>query len=293
LILKASPKIYADRAALVQALEPLRRAGKRIAFTNGCFDLVHAGHVQTLRHARALGDCLVVGLNDDASVTRLKGPGRPIFPLEQRAIVVAAFEFVDFVVPFSEDTPAALIEAIRPDALAKGGDYRLDQIVGHDAVKGWGGRVEAAPLAPGISTRRIIEMILERFGHQVAQLPDAAQSPNVAQNNLQPGRHDAGHYKTKGEFSMAEIKTTEPKVEFEVGDQVRHPQFGIGTVLYKYGEGENLKLDIVFAEEGQKKILVKYAKMKKVTDPTADAAQGAAGADGAAAQPPAAGPDQK
>ena len=131
--------------------------GKKVVFTNGCFDVIHPGHVELLRRAREMGDILVVGVNDDASVKRLKGEGRPINPLSDRVRVLAGLESVDFIVPFSEDTPLELIETIRPAVLVKGGDYTPDEIVGAREVRSRGGRVRIVPLVPDCSTTRIIE----------------------------------------------------------------------------------------------------------------------------------------
>jgi len=131
-----------------------------VVFTNGVFDLLHPGHTALLETARALGDALVVGLNSDASVRRLaKGDDRPLVPEAARAAVLAALEAVDCVVPFDEDTPLALITALRPDVLVKGADYRLDQIVGADVVRAAGGRVERIPLVPTYSTTTLVERI--------------------------------------------------------------------------------------------------------------------------------------
>ena len=148
--------------SLPQGLEQIRRwrvQGQRIGFTNGCFDILHPGHAGLLAFARAACDRLVVGLNDDASVRRLKGPGRPVQALASRASVLAAMAAVDLVLPFSEDTPLALIEAIRPDLLIKGADYREDQIVGADLVRSYGGQVRLAPLQPGHSTSATVRRI--------------------------------------------------------------------------------------------------------------------------------------
>jgi D-glycero-beta-D-manno-heptose 1-phosphate adenylyltransferase len=138
------------------------RSGKTVVFTNGCFDLLHAGHVDLLSRARALGDLLVVGLNSDASVSRLKGPTRPVTPLPQRAFVLAGLTCVDFIVPFAEDTPLALISTLLPDVLVKGGDWPVAAIVGGDVVTAHGGRVESLPLLPGLSTSGIIARILSQ-----------------------------------------------------------------------------------------------------------------------------------
>lgn len=138
-----------------------RRQGLSVGFTNGCFDLLHPGHVSLLAQARAACDRLIVGLNDDASVARLKGPGRPVQGEAARAAVLASLESVDLVVVFPEDTPLRLIEALRPDALVKGADYRPDQIVGANLVAGWGGRVILARLEPGYSTSQTIARMAE------------------------------------------------------------------------------------------------------------------------------------
>ena len=136
------------------------RARKQaVVFTNGVFDLLHRGHVDALLAARAKGDHLVVGVNDDASVTRLKGDARPLTPLEDRMAVLAALECVDLVTPFAEDTPEALIRLLRPDVLVKGEDYAADDIAGGDFVRSYGGRVETVALTPGRSTRALVEKI--------------------------------------------------------------------------------------------------------------------------------------
>jgi rfaE bifunctional protein nucleotidyltransferase chain/domain len=132
---------------------------RRLVFTNGVFDLLHPGHVDVLLGARREGDALVVGLNSDASVRRLKGPGRPIRNEQERAIVLAALAMVDAVVVFDQDTPLELIEALAPDVLVKGGDYTEATIVGADSVKRRGGRVVVVPLTPGQSTTGIVERL--------------------------------------------------------------------------------------------------------------------------------------
>jgi len=152
-------KLARDADALRAALAPRRRDGTRVVFTNGCFDLVHAGHVRYLEAARGLGDVLVVGLNDDASVRRLKGAGRPILALAERAEVLAGLTAVDHLVAFAEDTPLALIEILQPDVLVKGADWAADDIVGRNLVLARGGRVERVDLVPGVSTSEIIRRI--------------------------------------------------------------------------------------------------------------------------------------
>ena len=139
-----------------------RAQGQVVGFTNGCFDVLHAGHVTYLQKARAEADRLVVGLNSDRSVRRLKGEGRPIIPQDQRALVLAALASVDAVILFDEDTPINLINAVRPDVLVKGSDYREDQIVGAREVRSWGGNVVLVPLVEGPSTTRIVSKIAEQ-----------------------------------------------------------------------------------------------------------------------------------
>ena len=146
-----------DLAALRRELEGRRRLGQRVAFTNGCFDLLHAGHVQYLQEARSQGDLLVVGLNSDASVRGLKGPRRPINPATARALVLAGLQAVDYVTVFEEPTPLGLIQALRPDVLVKGADYRKADVVGAAFVESYGGRVYLAPLREGFSTSRLLE----------------------------------------------------------------------------------------------------------------------------------------
>lgn len=147
-------------AALERLLQSHRRRGKKIVFTNGCFDLLHLGHVRLLEKAKSLGDLLVVGLNTDRSVRRLKGKPRPILPQRDRAGILAALEAVDYVTFFSEETPARLIARLQPDILVKGGDYSPVKIVGANTVKKNGGRVVVVPLVEGRGTSRIVEKIL-------------------------------------------------------------------------------------------------------------------------------------
>ncbi|MEO5365266.1 MAG: D-glycero-beta-D-manno-heptose-7-phosphate kinase [Magnetococcus sp. WYHC-3] len=152
---KAESKILTRDAALQQA-DAWRRTGARIVFTNGCFDLLHVGHVDYLQQAATKGDHLIIGLNTDASVRLLKGPERPINPEFDRARILAALSFVDAVILFDEETPLELIRALRPDVLVKGADYREDQVVGSSDVRGWGGDVVLIPLTAGRSTSRIV-----------------------------------------------------------------------------------------------------------------------------------------
>jgi len=145
----------------VQRAAAWREAGKTIAYTNGCFDLIHAGHVRTLESARRLADILIVGLNSDDSARQLKGPGRPILPAQQRAEVLAAFACVDLVVVFPELSSLATIQALRPDVWVKGGDYRLDTVHQEERayVESYGGRVALGEPVPGASTSEIIARI--------------------------------------------------------------------------------------------------------------------------------------
>ncbi len=148
------------RAQLLSKLSAERAQGKRVVFTNGCFDLMHIGHTRYLQAAKALGDLLVVAVNSDASVRRLdKAPDRPIVPQAQRAEVVAALGCVDFVVIFDESDPLQLITALQPDILVKGGDWAIDQIVGREIVEARGGVVKTIPLVPGLSTTRLLQHI--------------------------------------------------------------------------------------------------------------------------------------
>jgi D-beta-D-heptose 7-phosphate kinase/D-beta-D-heptose 1-phosphate adenosyltransferase len=148
-------KVVSRQGAAAKVAE-WRRLGLTVGFTNGCFDLLHPGHVSLLRQARRACDRLVVGLNDDGSVARLKGAGRPVQDETARALVLASLADVDLVVPFAEDTPLALIDLLRPQVLVKGADYSRDQVVGADEVESWGGRVVLAELAEGHSTTRTI-----------------------------------------------------------------------------------------------------------------------------------------
>jgi len=147
---------------LLSCLEDARAAGEKIVFTNGCFDILHAGHVAYLEQARALGDRLVLAVNDDASTCRLKGAGRPINAVERRMAVLAGLEAVDWVLSFSEDNPRRLLEQIRPDILVKGGDYNLDGVVGADIVKAYGGEVKVLGLVENSSTTAIVQKIRSR-----------------------------------------------------------------------------------------------------------------------------------
>jgi D-beta-D-heptose 7-phosphate kinase/D-beta-D-heptose 1-phosphate adenosyltransferase len=149
--------VAADELAGI--LQAARQRGDRIVMTNGCFDILHAGHVSYLEEAKALGDQLVVAVNTDQSVARLKGPSRPITPLDDRMAVLSGLAAVDWVVPFDEPTPAALVEQLKPDVLVKGGDWPVDQIAGADWVLANGGEVRALAFKPGRSTTALIAAI--------------------------------------------------------------------------------------------------------------------------------------
>jgi D-beta-D-heptose 7-phosphate kinase/D-beta-D-heptose 1-phosphate adenosyltransferase len=147
----------------MEVREAARRAGRSLVFTNGCFDILHRGHVELLRQARALGDILVVAVNSDESVSRIKGARRPIVRQEDRVAVLAALDSVDYVTVFEEDTPANIIAKLRPDVLVKGSDYGLDEIVGKAEVEAVGGRVVRIPLHGEFSTERLLKEIARRY----------------------------------------------------------------------------------------------------------------------------------
>jgi rfaE bifunctional protein nucleotidyltransferase chain/domain len=138
----------------------LRQAGRRVVFTNGCFDLLHPGHVRYLQQARALGDALIVALNSDRGVRELKGPARPILREQERAEVIAALACVDYVLIFDEPTPQRVIATLLPDVLVKGGDWSVENIVGREEVEAAGGQVLSLPLVDGVSTSEVIQRIL-------------------------------------------------------------------------------------------------------------------------------------
>ncbi len=157
--IKSLTEIIAERARL-------RESGKKLVFTNGCFDILHVGHVRYLNQARALGDALMVAVNSDRSVREIKGKGRPIVNESERAEVLAALAGVDLVVLFDDPTPKSIIDAIVPDILVKGADWSLSEIVGRDTVEQAGGVVLNIPLVEGSSTTNIIQKVLEQFGTQ-------------------------------------------------------------------------------------------------------------------------------
>ena len=153
-------KIF-TRAKLAEQVETWRLQGRKVVFTNGCFDLLHLGHVSLLREASKHGDVLVLAINSDASVRRLKGNGRPLVPEAERAALLAALDCVDAIVVFGEDTPLETIEALRPDVLVKGQDYQPHEVVGRELVESYGGRLELVPLLPEHSTSALVDRILK------------------------------------------------------------------------------------------------------------------------------------
>ena len=157
---RATQKIL-PLARAYEAVDELKRQGKRVVFTNGCFDLLHPGHTRYLAEARKLGDALIVAVNSDRSVRALKGPGRPLQPQAERAEILAALAAVDYVTIFDDPTPQAVIARLLPDVLVKGGDWRPDEIVGRQEVEAAGGKVVSMPVVPGYSTSAIVEAALK------------------------------------------------------------------------------------------------------------------------------------
>lgn len=160
--MRAESKIK-TREELVEIRKRVAEQNRTVVFTNGCFDLLHRGHVEYLEKASEFGDLLFVGLNDDKSVTRLKGKGRPLINQEDRALILASLESINFVSIFHEDTPYQLIKSLQPDVLVKGGDYNQDEIIGRDIVEANGGKVITIPLTPGRSTSEIIRQLKMLF----------------------------------------------------------------------------------------------------------------------------------
>lgn len=152
-------KIITSPEDLARKLAIWKFQNKKIVFTNGCFDLLHRGHVEYLSEASTLGDILIIGMNTDASVKVLKGENRPVQDEYSRALILASLAFVDLVVPFPEETPYRLIESVRPDVLVKGGDYEVTEIVGYDILKSYGGQVVTISLTHGFSTTSILKKI--------------------------------------------------------------------------------------------------------------------------------------
>lgn len=168
----AHRKIMAPAQMRAQAAR-LRAAGRKIVFTNGCFDLLHVGHLRYLEKAKGYGDVLIVGLNSDRSVKKIKGEKRPIVPEKERAEVLAGLEAVDYVVLFDEPDPLSLIRALRPDILAKGADWPREGIVGREEVERTGGKVVRVPLVRGASSTNLIERIIEVYGVKTSAAPRA------------------------------------------------------------------------------------------------------------------------
>jgi len=151
---------------LLPALALHKQEGKKIVFTNGCYDLLHIGHIRCFKEAKKLGDILVVALNSDRSVRALKGPPRPIVPQEERAEILAALECVDYVTIFDQDNPREIISLLKPDILVKGGDWTVDTIVGRDIVEAYGGKVLSLPLVVGVSTTAMVNAIASHISRQ-------------------------------------------------------------------------------------------------------------------------------
>jgi len=173
-IYHASSESVADKIKTVDEIAAIateaKKNGRRVVFTNGCFDLLHRGHVHILRQAKAAGDLLIVGMNSDRSVKSIKGPARPILPEIDRVELIAAMEMVDYIVLFDEPDPYQLIATIKPNVLAKGGDWSSDKIVGADIVERDGGRVAVIPYLKGFSTTEIIERIRKQNGQDLRDL---------------------------------------------------------------------------------------------------------------------------
>lgn len=161
-------KIY-NRKELVQIVRHAQKEGKKVVTTNGCFDVLHVGHVRYLQAARKLGDMLIVAINSDPSVQALKGESRPLVPENERAEMLAALECVDYVTIFSELDPIALLLELRPDIHVKGGDYKLEQLIERGAVESYGGKVVVGFNVPGKSTTDLIQTIVERYGNQISR----------------------------------------------------------------------------------------------------------------------------
>lgn len=155
-----------DRITLKDKLDELRAQGKKIAFTNGCFDILHVGHVRYLREAKKTADILVLALNSDSSVRAIKGEKRPVVGELERAEIIAALEFIDFVTIFPEPTPLELINLLKPDVLIKGGDWPEEKVVGREEIRTWGGRIAIIPEIKGKSTTNIVEKIKSLYGSE-------------------------------------------------------------------------------------------------------------------------------
>lgn len=177
---RSSREKIVDRAALIARAAQWRARGETVVFTNGCFDLLHIGHIALLEDSHRMGDHLVIGINSDASVARLKGPARPIVGEKERARILAALASTDAIVIFEEDTPLATIEALRPDVLVKGGDYTEATVVGAQQVRAWGGRVAIVPTVAGFSTTNIVNRMTAAADAQNGTRPNARRDPQAA-----------------------------------------------------------------------------------------------------------------
>jgi D-beta-D-heptose 7-phosphate kinase/D-beta-D-heptose 1-phosphate adenosyltransferase len=158
-----------DLQELKKAIGLLKKKGKTVVFTNGCYDLIHIGHLRCFEEGKKFGDMLIVALNSDRSVRSIKGPPRPIIPEGERAEIVSSLECVDYVTIFDQDDPLDIIASIKPDVLVKGGDWNLDTIVGRELVESYGGKVFALPLVKGVSTTQIIETIASHYSDKKMQ----------------------------------------------------------------------------------------------------------------------------
>jgi len=157
-----NPKVQ-TLARLLKIRARLRKQGKKVVFTNGCFDLIHGGHIELFRKAKSLGDVLIVALNTDASVRKIKGPQRPVFPRAERFEVLGAIDYIDYLTSFAEETPRKIIAALLPDVLVKGGDWGPDEVVGREEVEAAGGRVVIVPYLRGHSSSAIIKKSIKTF----------------------------------------------------------------------------------------------------------------------------------
>ena len=155
--------IITDRNLLKNIVNELKAQNLKIVFTNGCFDIIHKGHIEYLNHAKKFGDILIVGINSDESIKKIKGDKRPIIPLESRIYILDNLKSIDFVVPFDEETPINLIEIIKPDVHVKGGDYNEEDLPESKIIKECGGKVKIIPLVEGFSTTNVIEWVLEKY----------------------------------------------------------------------------------------------------------------------------------
>ena len=155
---KINNKIFSENNLITQ-VTTWRKSGKKIVFTNGCFDIIHRGHIEVLARSADLGNKLIVGLNSDSSIQKLKGKGRPIIDEHSRAILLAGLDFIDAIILFSEETPLNLITSLKPDILAKGGDYKINTIVGHEIIQKNGGEVILVPFVDGFSSTNLINKI--------------------------------------------------------------------------------------------------------------------------------------